>query len=307
MIKYYIYILIIGLCLAVDKQFNSSRAYSYVLEQCEFGARYPGSEGHQKCKDFLFNELSKYCDETILDMHIIKDPLALNNSNSNMLDSVKVYNIFGRINPDKDKRILLIAHWDTRRFADKDPNIKNHKEPVLGANDGASGVAVILTLLNHFNKNNINNIGIDVLFADAEDMGLYGDADTWAIGSKLFSRNYPNPLPEFAICVDMVADKDLEIKMERYSYQMAPNLMNHIWNLSYMMGYDAFKWELGPAIIDDHLSFSTETKIPSINLIDLDYDHWHTTHDTPYNISQYSLEIVGNVLMSFLYNLNNSE
>ena len=100
-----------------------------------------------------------------------------------------------------------------------------------------------------------NNIGIDILFTDAEDMGRYGESDTWAIGSKLFSQNYPEPLPQFAICVDMVGDKDLEIKMEQYSYQMAPQLMNYIWNLANQKGYDHFKWELGPAIVDDHLSY----------------------------------------------------
>jgi len=299
MIKYLVYILIFSFSLSVDKVFNSSVAYNYVLEQCNFGPRYPGSDGHKKCKDYLFDKVSKYCDEATLDKHTIIDPLTS--------DSVEVYNIFGRINPDIEKRILLIAHWDTRRFADKDLNIKNHKEPVLGANDGASGVAVLLTALEIFNKNNINNIGVDILFADAEDMGVYGEVETWAIGSKLFSQNYPSPLPQFAICVDMVADKDLAIKMEKYSYQMAPQLMNRIWNLSYMMGYDAFKWEIGPAIIDDHLSFSLETKIPSINLIDLDYEYWHTIYDIPRNISQYSLEIVGNVLINFLYEIDKSE
>ena len=299
MMKYLIYIIIITFCLPIDRTFNSSRAYNYILEQCDFGARYPGSEGHNKCKNFLFNKISKYCDEAVLDKHTILDPLTK--------DSVSIYNVFGRINPDKKKRVLLIAHWDTRRFADKDIDPKNHKQPVLGANDGASGVAVILTLLEDFYKNKINNIGIDVLFADAEDMGIYGESDTWAIGSKLFSRNYPEPLPQYGICVDMVADKELEIKMERYSYQMAPQLMNHIWSLSHMMGYSAFKWEIGPAIIDDHLSFSTETKIPSIDLIDLDYPYWHTIYDIPDNISQYSLEIVGNVLLKFLYEIDKNE
>jgi len=299
MMKYLIYLIFIGFALSGNKSFNSSRAYNYVLEQCEFGPRHPGSEGHKKCKDFLFNKLSKYCHKSILDEHIIVDPLTL--------DSVKIYNIFGRVNPNIKKRILLIAHWDTRRFADKDLNIKNHKKPVLGANDGASGVAVILTILEQFYKNSINNIGIDILLADAEDMGRYGEPETWAIGSRLFSQNYPKPLPEFGICVDMVADKELEIKMEKYSYQMAPQLMNHIWNLSHIMGYDAFKWEIGPAIIDDHLSFSMETKVPSIDLIDLDYTYWHTIYDIPENISQYSLEVVGNVLMNFLYTMDKNE
>ena len=95
----------------------------------------------------------------------------------------------------------------------KDLDINKHSEPVLGANDGASGIAVILTLLKQINDQKIDNVGIDILFSDAEDMGQYGDPETWAIGSKLFSENYPEPLPQFGICVDMVADKDLEIKV----------------------------------------------------------------------------------------------
>ena len=294
--KYIISILSITFIFANQSIFEISTAYDYVIKQCEFGARYPGSSGHIKCKDFLFQELSKYSDKVILDTHWIEDPLTQ--------DSVQIYNIFGRINPDNKNRILLIAHWDTRRFADKDLDIKNHSEPVLGANDGASGIAVILTLLKQINDKKIDNIGIDILFADAEDMGQYGDPETWAIGSKLFSENYPEPMPQFGICVDMVADKDLEIKVEKYSYQMAPQLVHYIWGIASSKGYDNFKLEMGPGIIDDHLSFSKATGIPSINLIDLDYKYWHTVYDIPDNISKNSLGVVGDVLIDFLYQMD---
>ena len=292
----YLIIIVFFAFMLSDNSFDSDKAYNYILQQCEFGPRYPGSDGHEGCKDFLFDKISKYCDEASLDKHTILDPLTS--------DSVKIYNIFGRINPDNDYRILLIAHWDTRRFADKDPNKNNHKKPVLGANDGASGVAVLLTLMEAFNNKKIKNIGIDILLADAEDMGLYGKADTWAIGSKLFSVKYPAPLPQFAICVDMVADKDLEIKIEKYSYQMAPQLINYLWSLAISKGYYNFKSEIGPGIIDDHLSFSSATQVPSINLIDLDYVYWHTVEDIPDNISKESLNVVGDVLMDFLYEVD---
>tara|TARA_B100001750_G_scaffold189177_1_gene159007 strand:- start:257 stop:1117 length:861 start_codon:yes stop_codon:yes gene_type:complete len=278
-----------------NDNFDSSKAYNYVLQQCDFGPRYPGSDGHKECKDFLFNKMSEYCDEVNLDKHTIVDPLTS--------DSVKIYNIFGRINPQNDYRVLLIAHWDTRRFADKDPNKDKRKEPVLGANDGASGVAVLLTLMEQY-SGKLKNIGIDILLADAEDMGLYGKADSWAIGSKLFSEKYPDPLPQFAICVDMVADKDLEIKIEKYSYQMAPQLINYLWDLAISKGYYNFKKEIGPGIIDDHLSFSSATQVPSINIIDLDYVYWHTVEDIPENISKESLNIVGEVLMDLLYEVD---
>tara|TARA_Y100001970_G_scaffold86801_1_gene109477 strand:- start:2 stop:892 length:891 start_codon:yes stop_codon:yes gene_type:complete len=293
--KYLINILLISFTLSNQTTFDSSKAYDYVLKQCDFGPRYPGSIGHEECKTFLFNELLKYSSETIIDNHKIVDPLTL--------DSVKIYNIFSRINPEKKDRILLMAHWDTRRFADKDLKLENHAKPVLGANDGASGVAVLLALIQQLN---LKNIGIDILLADAEDMGNYGEPETWAIGSKLFSQKYPHPLPQFGICVDMVADKDLKIKVEKYSYQMAPQLIQYLWSMASSKGYDNFIFEIGPGIIDDHLSFSSTTGIASINLIDLDYEHWHTVNDIPENISKRSLEVVGSVLLDFLIEMDKS-
>jgi len=274
--------------------FDANKAFDLILEQCSIGPRYPGSEGHEKCKNFILNNLRRYSDDIIVDNHKIMDPLTK--------DSVNIYNIFHRFNPSKDKRILLIAHWDTRRYADKDLDSLNYKKPVIGANDGASGVAVLLTILDQLNKSDLENIGIDFLFADAEDMGIYGDPDTWAIGSKLFSEKYPSILPQFAICVDMVADKDLNLKIEKHSYQMAPSLVSYIWNIAKDSGYgNIFKNQIGPAIIDDHTSFSMMTGVPSIDIIDLDYEYWHTIQDTPDNISKNSLNIVGDVLTKFIY------
>ncbi|MAV64819.1 MAG: hypothetical protein CMG00_06490 [Candidatus Marinimicrobia bacterium] len=300
MMRFYLIILFFSLAISSYSGFDSKKAYDSILEQCSFGPRYPGSEGHEKYKDYLFNELSKYSKDVLIDEHLIKDPLTA--------DSVKIYNIFARINPKLNKRVLFMAHWDTRRFADKDPNPLNHDKPVLGANDGASGVAVLLGIIDQLEKKKLNNLGVDFLFTDAEDMGTYGSTDTWAIGSRLFSQSYPQNLPLFGICVDMVADKDLKIKMERNSYQMAPELMNHVWNIASMMGYgEFFVWDMGPSIIDDHISFSMETKIPSINIIDMDYKYWHTINDIPDNTSQYSLHVVGSVLSEFIYNMDTYE
>ena len=289
----YLILLIIGLIFC-QNNFNSNKAFDLILEQCSFGPRYPGSVGHEKCKNFIVDNLSNYSNQVLVDSHRIKDPLTT--------DSVDIFNIFYRFNPDKEKRILLIAHWDTRRYADKDPDSSNHFKPVIGANDGASGVAVLLAILEQLNKKNLSNIGIDFLFADAEDMGLYGNPETWAIGSKLFSQNYPSTLPQFGICVDMVADKKLNIKIEKYSYQMASSLVHNIWSIASNKGYsNVFKNEIGPAIIDDHVSFSMMTKVPSINIIDFDYVYWHTIKDTPENVSKNSLSIVGSVLTDFIY------
>ncbi len=286
-------LLILSLSLS-QNNFNSNKAFDLVLEQCSFGPRYPSSPGHEKCKNFIIDNLSQYSRDIIIDSHKIKDPLTN--------DSVNIYNIFHRFNPEEEKRILLIAHWDTRRYADKDLDSLNHDKPVIGANDGASGVAVLLTILEELNNNNLSNIGVDFLFADAEDMGIYGNPDTWAIGSKLFSQKYPSTLPQFGICVDMVADKDLNIKIEKYSYQMAPGLIKDIWDIAKRNGYsNIFKNQIGPGIIDDHISFSMATNIPSIDIIDFDYVYWHTVQDVPSNISKESLDAVGSVLTEFIY------
>ena len=280
--------------LICQNNFDENKAFQLVLDQCSIGPRYPGSKGHSECKNFIINNLLQYSDDVVVDSHVIEDPLTR--------DSVNIHNIFYRFNPNRDNRILLIAHWDTRRYADMDPDSLNHKKPVIGANDGASGVAVLLTILDQLNKNNLDNIGVDFLFADAEDMGVYGKPDTWAIGSRLFSENYPTILPHFGICVDMVADKELEIEIEKHSYQMAPSLVNYIWNIAKDNNYDnIFKSQLGAAIIDDHVSFSMATGIPSIDIIDLDYIYWHTIKDIPENISKSSLDVVGTVLTEFIY------
>ena len=287
-------ILLISSLILCQNNFDSDKAFDLVLKQCSFGPRYPGSSGHQQCKEFIIDNLSKYGDDIIVDTHKIKDPLSV--------DSVDIHNIFYRINPNKNIRVLLIAHWDTRRYADRDPDSLNHTKPVLGANDGASGVAVLLTILDKLSNDKLENIGIDFLFADAEDMGLYGRPETWAIGSKLFSKNYPTKLPQFGICVDMVADKRLNIEIEGYSYQMAPSLINNIWGIAKDKGYEnIFKYELGAKIIDDHLSFSIMTGLPSIDIIDLDYEYWHTIQDVPDNISKNSMYVVGDVLIDFIY------
>ena len=139
-------IFIISILISNQINFDSNKAYNFVLKQCSFGPRYPGSEGHVKCKNYLVNQVNSYCKKIVVDQHTIIDPLTS--------DSVKIYNIFGQIKPELKKRILFIAHWDTRQFADKDPDSLNHKKPVLGANDGASGVAVLLTLMDYFSKNN---------------------------------------------------------------------------------------------------------------------------------------------------------
>ena len=137
-------------------------------------------------------------------------------------------NYLARFNLDSEYRIMLMAHWDTREIADKDLNINNRQTPILGANDGASGVAVLLTLAEILNQNSLKNIGIDLLFVDGEDMGKSGDIDNFGIGTQLFSKKVPEPIPQFAICIDMVADHDQHFPIEQFSLHQAPEVVYSI-------------------------------------------------------------------------------
>ena len=131
--------------------------------------------------------------------------------------SVEITNFHVRFNPRASDRILFLAHWDTREFADKD-DADLRLEPVIGANDGASGTAILMTLAEMMSKNPPINIGVDLLFLDGEDMGIYGDPDSWALGAKTFSKDIKKPLPKYAICLDMVGDREQEFLIEVFSF-----------------------------------------------------------------------------------------
>ena len=281
--------------------FNGNNAMNYLKEQCDIGPRFPGSIGHSKAINRYKEHFDKYSDSVILYNDYVIHP--------HSLDSIKLTNIFSRFNPQINNRILLMAHFDTREFADKDLNQNNQNQPILGANDGASGVAILMEIARFLNQNPLFNLGVDILLTDGEDMGKPGDADSWALGAKVFSNRLPPPIPFAAICVDMVGDKELTLPIERHSYMQAPQLVLDIWKLAQELGYNQFQMELGRAIIDDHTAFYNQTGIPSIDIIDFDYpntemNYWHTLEDTPDKCSAESLEVVGTVLINYLFRLD---
>lgn len=281
--------------------FNGHNAMNYLNQQCEIGPRYPGSQGHKDAIKFYENHFKKYSDNVMLFSDHVIHP--------HSLDSIKLTNIFSRFNPEIKNRLLLMAHFDTREFADKDLNESNRIKPILGANDGASGVAILMEVAKFLNQNPLLNLGVDILLTDGEDMGKNGDPDSWGLGAKVFSARIPEPLPFGAICVDMVGDAELELPIERHSYMQAPQLVLDVWGLAQELGYLQFKMDLGKAIIDDHSVLYKYTGIPSIDIIDFDYpnstvNYWHTLDDTPDKCSAESLEVVGTVLINYLYRLD---
>ena len=279
--------------------FNGSRAMEHLNYQCSFGPRFVGSDTHDQFADSLKSFLDKLSNMNLVFKDSVINPLTNK--------KVEITNFHVRFNPRSSDRIMLLAHWDTREFADKDSNYNKIKlPPVLGANDGASGVAILMTLAEMLAANPPINIGVDLLFLDAEDMGIYNDSETWALGAKSFAKNIKKPLPRYAICLDMVGDSDQEFFIEQFSYRYAPKIVHKVWGLANELGYNQFKYVLGQKIVDDHYILFRETGIPSINIIDFQYpnsnkNYWHTTEDTPDKCSAKSLESVGTVIATLIY------
>ncbi len=281
--------------------FDGTRAFGYLLKQCEFGPRTPGSAAHQECGDYLVAELRKNADNVSEHRFQYRDKK----------DSSVVFNgrnIIASFNtqPARGFRVLLCAHWDSRPFADRDPDSTRHGEPVLGANDAASGVAVLLEMANLIKDMNLD-FGVDIIFFDLEDYGDYQSSfssdslNPFSIGAARFVEDRPNYRPKYGILLDMIGDADLTIPREGYSQQMAPHIMDKVWAAAKRVNATAFVDRIGTPVMDDHVPFLNK-RIPVIDLIDFDYEYWHTTADTPDKCSPSSLQQVGDVLVEVLQN-----
>ena len=277
--------------------FDAEKAFSYLEKQCDFGPRYPGSKGHLEFKNYLNDFLTNKGDTLIAYEHIVKHPYENYD--------IPLYNFLIRFNLKSSNRILFLAHWDTREIADQDKDERNHDLPILGANDGASGIALLMILTEILEKNPLNNIGVDILFVDGEDLGRFGEIENYCLGTSKFCEKLPNPIPNYAICIDMIADHDPQFLIEPYSWEQAPFLVQSIWSLANDLGYTEFKAEFYKTYIyDDHRRLYLDSYIPAIDIIDFDYPHWHTLQDTPENCSPKGLKIVGNVISEFIYRLD---
>ena len=282
-------------------QFDGKRAMDLLITQCAFGPRFPGSNGHTQMNKFMENFLYPLSDSLYIMDEKISHPYERR--------YITLTNYLSRYNVDAAYRIMLMAHWDTREFADQDLNPENRSLPILGANDGASGVAVLLTLAEILHTLPPLNIGVDLLFVDGEDMGKSGDPDKFGLGTQAFAKHVLEPRPQFAICIDMVADQEQHFPIERFSLQQAPDIVQSIWTLANDLGYPQFENRIGPAVMDDHYYLYKYAKIPAIDIIDFEYpnkdvNYWHTLQDIPENCSTESLEAVGTVMTHFIYKVD---
>ena len=274
--------------------FDSNRAFNILKRQCEFGPRPPDSEAHRKTRDYLFTELKKYSDTVTLQPYTSDVDT---NTIPPQRKTLHMNNIIAEFGSSHSETLLLAAHWDTRPCADRDPNRDNQREPILGANDGASGVAVLLEIARILKETPPPRRIIIVLF-DGEDYGK--TTDQMFLGSRYFAKNMGKWKPDYGILLDMIGDKDLQIPIERYSWDANPEFANAIWQRAENLGLAPFKRKLGPAVMDDHVPL-IKAGIPMVNIIDFDYPHWHTLEDTVDKCSPKSLEIVGKLVVNIIY------
>src|SRR5438093_10726002 len=257
-----------------------------------FGPRIPNQPGHQQEADWLLAELGARADTVIVQdiAHRLRSGEVLH-----------LRNFLARFKPQATERVLFLAHWDTRPMADKSENLGQQRMPVPGANDGASGVAVLLGVADAL-KARPPKLGVDLLFVDGEDYGDFGrDSADVLIGSRYFATHRPAGYqPLFAVLFDMVADKDQQFYYEGNSQAFAPEVVDRVWRTAADLGYGRiFQPGVKHTLIDDHVALQ-QAGIHAIDLVDFDYPYWHTTDDTIDKVSAASLQVVGDVAVALV-------
>lgn len=291
----------------VSPDFNSDSAYYFVDKQVAFGPRVPNSEAHKACGDYLVAELERF------GATVTQQKADLKAFDGTILHA---RNIIGTFNPEKTDRILLFAHWDTRPFSDKDPDDKNYHTPVQGANDGASGVGVLLEVARILQEKT-PDLGVDIIFFDAEDYGAPAFAhdipsgEGWCLGSEYWSKNphVPGYKARFGILLDMVGAPDATFYKEAISRQYAQGIVEKVWSTARDLGYGRyFVDKNGGGITDDHVPVNENRGIPSIDIIQYDLNtdsgfgwYHHTTKDDMNNISKETLKAVGQTVLEVVY------
>ncbi len=288
--------------------FNADSAYTYVQAQADFGPRVPNTDAHRACGDYLAAKLEQFGAKVY---NQYADLVAYDNT------ILKARNIIGAYNPDSRRRVLLCAHWDSRPYADEDKDPAKHQTPILGVNDGASGVGVLLEVARQLQQQ-APTIGIDIIFFDAEDYGtptFYKGRykpDTWCLGSQYWGRvpHVNNYNARFGILLDMVGGKNATFYQEGFSKRTAGKQVKKIWDAAHRLGFGSFfPKEDGTEVTDDHLYVYNLRKIPCVDIINYDPkcdtgfgDFWHTTDDNMDMIDKSTLTAVGQTVLEVIYN-----
>lgn len=297
----------------VGPSFNADSAYAFTKAQCDFGPRDMNSRGHDLCGEWIVSKFKEY------GCKVTTQTATLAGYDGTKLRS---RNIMASINPEATMRILLCAHWDSRPWADNDPDSANWRKPILAANDAASGVAVMLELARIIGKSKDEKafnkqLGIDFVCFDAEDWGtpqwadVADNADSWALGAQYWSKNLPQGYEaRYGILLDMVGGVGAKFYREGMSMQYAPEIVKKVWRAAREVGFGSyFPKEDGGVITDDHVPVNQFAKIPTIDIIPYYADcqqssfgpTWHTLADNMENIDKNTLKAVGQTLVQVIY------
>lgn len=297
----------------VGPVFNADSAYAFTKAQCDFGPRNMNSRGHDLCGEWIVNKFREY------GCKVTTQRVNLTGYDGTTLRSC---NIMASINPEATTRILLCAHWDSRPWADNDPDQSNWKKPIIAANDAASGVAVMLELARIINNGKAEKalrpqLGVDFVCFDAEDWGtpqwadVPDDADSWALGAQYWSKNLPQGYEaRYGILLDMVGGVGAQFFQEGISLQYAPKIVKKVWRSAREVGFGSyFPKRMGGMVTDDHVPVNRYAKIPTIDIIPFYPDckqsgfgpTWHTLADNMENIDRNTLRAVGQTLVQVIY------
>ena len=290
-------------------EFCADSAYSYIKVQTGFGPRVPNTEAHSDCASWLTGKLNELGARTLVQRF---ETVTFDKT------KLKCYNIIGSYNPDSPTRIIICSHWDSRPWADNDPDPANWMKPVDAANDGASGVGVILEIARQMQKQ-APAIGVDCIFLDAEDWGPGNSYQGlhletyWGLGTQYWAKNphKQNYKARYAILLDMVGGKGARFCREMYSVKYGKQIVDKVWGAAGKLGYgNVFTPVDGGYVTDDHYFINTIARIPAIDIVPYLPNcressfgpTWHTTHDNIENIDKNVLEAVGKTLMEVIYN-----
>ena len=288
--------------------FCADSAYAFAAKQCSFGERTMNSKAHDLCGEWIMAKFGEF------GMKVETQDAELKGWDGTKLKS---RNIIARFRPEMTNRILLCAHWDCRPWADNDPDSTNWRKPVMGANDGASGVAVMLEVARLLKNDTALNVGVDFVCFDAEDYGTPqwetapNDGDTWALGAQYWAEHMPqNNNIKYGILLDMVGGEGARFFQEGVSKQYASDIVTKVWNTASQIGYGSFfPTQDGGMITDDHVPVNEKAGIPCIDIIAFYPDcqqssfgpTWHTINDTMERIDKNVMKAVGQTLVQLIY------
>ena len=299
----------------VGPTFLSDSAFSFCEHQCAFGPRTMNSEAHEQCGQWIARKFEQ------LGMSVTLQKVDLKGYDGTVLKST---NIIAAYRPEAKQRVMLCAHWDSRPWADNDPDEKNHRQPVMAANDGASGIGVMLEVARLLSSDTLS-IGVDFVCFDAEDWGTPqwaehngNDGDTWALGAQHWAQqysaaNHADTTIRYGILLDMVGGQGARFYQEGVSLQFAPNVVKKVWQAAETIGYGSlFPKDEGVAITDDHLPVNQVAGIPCIDIIPYYPDceassfgpTWHTVNDDMEHLDRNTLQAVGQTIIQVLYSEN---